>query len=180
MEVPTRQGPRHPGVDGAEGQLAPGRPGAVGIGHVEDGRQLGGRGVGGQPDAPCLQLEAGARPCAGPASRAPGATGYAGGPVPHDGRRPLVGDPDGVDRTAGGQARRRHLEHGGGHGHGVELDQPGEGGVGQHGHVVDVLDDAVGTDHAPRTPEVPTSTTRMLTARRTGAEGAGQARACPG
>jgi hypothetical protein len=94
-----------------------------------------------------------------------GPTGHPGGAVPHDGRRPLVGDPHRLDRPSLGQRRRGHLHHRVGHGHRVELDQPGERGCREHRHVVDVLDGAVGRTTAPRTPEVPTSTTRMLTAR---------------
>ena len=60
MQRPLGQDPGHPGVDGAEGQLAPLGPRPVGIGQVEDGGQLGGRGVGGHADALALQLEAGA------------------------------------------------------------------------------------------------------------------------
>ena len=70
-----------------------------------------------------------------------------------------------------GQARRGHLDHGRGHGRGIELDQPGEGGVGEHRHVVDVLYLPSGRTTAPRTPEVPTSTTRMLMARAPGRRG---------
>ena len=55
--------------------------------------------------------------------------------------------PTAVDRAAVGQAARGHLEDGVGHGHGVELDQPGDGSVGQDRHVVDVLDGAVGSHH---------------------------------
>ena len=72
-----------------------------------------------------------------------------------------------------------HLDHGVGHGHGVELDQPGERGVGQHGTWWMCSTAPSGRTTAPRTPEVPTSTTRMLTARaprRTGWPGP----ACPG
>ena len=114
-----------------------------------NGGQLGGRCVGGHPDALGLELEAGADGAQVlPAEARPDR--HAGGPVPHDGRRPLVGDADGVDRAAFGQAAAGHLDHGVGHGRGVELDQAGERGVGQDRHVVDVLDGAVGADH--RTP----------------------------
>ena len=88
--------------------------------------------------------------------------------------------PTAVDRPAGGQAGRGHLDHGFGHGHGVELHQArGRGcraGPARGGCASTVPS---GRTTAPRTPEVPTSTTRMLTARaprRTGRAGP----ACPG
>ena len=78
------------------------RPGAVRVGHVEDGRQLGGRGVGGHPDP----LGPGARGRCPTVRRScqpmPGRHGTPGGPVPHDGRGPLVGD---ADRLAPGRRR---------------------------------------------------------------------------
>ena len=46
--VAARQRPRHPGVDGAEAQVA----GAVGVGDVEEERQLGGRGCSGDRRMP--------------------------------------------------------------------------------------------------------------------------------
>ena len=52
-----------------------------------------------------------------------GPDGLAGRPVPHDRRRPLVGDADGLDRPARGERLPGHLEHGLGHGAGVELDE---------------------------------------------------------
>ena len=61
----------------------------------------------------------------------PGPTGSPGGAVPHDGRGPLVGDADPRDRAAGVEGGGRHLEHGRGHGGGVELDEaraPGTAG----------------------------------------------------
>ena len=50
----VRQRPRHPGVDGAEAQVA----GAVGIGQVEEHGELGGRLVGRHPDALVPQHQA--------------------------------------------------------------------------------------------------------------------------
>ena len=92
------------------------------------------------------------RPSAGPASRArgpparrwPGPTRWS---TPAGWRCPTA-----VDRAAVGQAAGGHVQHGGGHGRGVELHQPGEGGVGQDGHVVDVLDGAVGADDGAADP----------------------------
>ena len=142
------QDPGDPGVDGAEGQLPPLGPRPVRVGEVEDGGQLGGRGVGCDPDALALQLEAGAdRAQVLPAEARPDR--LARRPVPHQGGGPLVGDPDGRHRAAVGQAAGGHLGDGRGDGRAVELDESGERGVGQDGHVVDVLDGGVGAHDGP-------------------------------
>ena len=122
----ARQGPSRPGVDRAEAQLASARSRPVGVGQVEQRGQLGGRGVGGQTDAVGLELEAGAHgPEVLPADAGP--DGLARCPLPDHGGGALVGDPHRLDRTTlVGQGRGGHLEHGGGHGGGVELDQPRE------------------------------------------------------
>ena len=101
----AREDPGHPGVHRAEAQLAPLGPGALGVDLVEDRHHLGGRGVGGDPDALGLEGETGpdgaqVLPADARGQRCPG------GPLPHDGRGALVGDADTVDRTAVSQARR--------------------------------------------------------------------------
>ena len=98
----ARDDPGHPGVDRAEAQLAPLGPGALGVDLVEDRHQLGGRGVGGDPDALGLEGETGSNgaqvlPADTGGERCPGA------PLPHDGRGALVGDAHTVDGTALGQ-----------------------------------------------------------------------------
>ncbi len=61
----------------------------------------------------------------------------------------LVGDAHRLHRAAlVGQGQGGHLEHGGGHRGGVELDQPGERCVGKNRLVVDVLHRALGPDDA--------------------------------
>ena len=131
------EGPGHPGVDGAEAELAPLGPGPVGIDLVEDGHHLGGRGVGGQPDALGLELEAGADgaqvlPADARADRARRWRGPTRWSRPAGWRCPTPSTgPPSAERGAG------HLEHGVGHGGGVELDQAGSRGVGQHRDVVD-------------------------------------------
>ena len=180
VEPAARQGPGHPGVHRAEGQLAPLRPGAVRVGQVEQGGHLGGRGVGGHPDPLGLELQAGADGAqvlppearARPARRWPGPRRWstpAGWRCPPRRTGPPVG-----------QARRGHLDHGVGHGDGVELDQPGERGVGQHRHVVDVLDGAVGADHRPPHPGGADVDDQDAHGQGTGPNGAVEARACPG
>ena len=119
--------------------------GAVGVGHVE--QEL-------RPWWPTRSARGG---CPAPAASrhiADGAQvlpadaradGLAGGAVPHDRRRPLVGDADGVDGSAVGErrrgprrarrrpSRRRRTRR-----------SPGAGDVGQHLAVVDVVDGRVG------------------------------------
>ena len=68
-----------------------------------------------------------------------GADRLAGGPVPHDRRRPLVGDADGRRRPPpSSMARAGDLEGGVGHDRGVELHEARHRRVGQHLAVVDV------------------------------------------
>ncbi len=69
----------------------------------------------------------------------------AGGPLPHDGRGPLVGDAHGVDRPGVGQGGQRHLQHGVGHQPGVELDQAWRGRLGEDRRVVGVRHRGVGS-----------------------------------
>ena len=131
-------------------------PGPVRVDLIEDGHHLGGRRVGGEPDALGLERQAGpdrAQVLPADARR----QRRAGGPVPHNGRGALVGDAHAVDRTAVGQRRPGHGQHGAGHDAGVELDQPGRRRVGQHGCVVHVLDGGVGANDGrphPRRPDV--------------------------
>ncbi len=146
VQIAAGEGPGHPGVDGAEGQLAACRAGTVGVGLVEDGRNLGGRRIGRHPEALGLELDAGAHR-AQVLPPEPGSDRDAGGPVPDDGRRALVGDAHGVDRPAGGQTAGGDLFHRCGDGGCVELDQTGERRLRQHRDVVDVLDGRVRTDH---------------------------------
>ena len=96
----------------------------------------------------------------------PGATGIAGGPVPHDGGGPLVGDAHGLDRPALGQAgrapprpRRRPWPAA------SNSTRPGNGVSGSTGTWWTWVTSPSGRTTAPRTPEVPTSTTRTLMAR---------------
>ena len=98
-----RQRPRDPRVDGAEAQVAR----AVGVGHVEQERQLRRGRVRRDPQALLAQHEAHARGAQVlPADAGPDR--FAGGAIPHDRRRPLVGDADGIDRTAVGQRGSAH------------------------------------------------------------------------
>ena len=162
---PPGEDPGHPGVDGAEGQLAALGAGPVGIDLVEDGGQLGGRGVGGEPDAPALELEAGADGAQVLPSEA-GSDRDAGGPVPHDGGGPLVGDAHGLDRSALGQAGRRPPRaRPSAMAAASNSTSPGNGVSGSTGTWWTCSTVPSGRTTAPRTPEVPTSTTRMLTAR---------------
>ena len=145
----AREDPRHPRVHGAEAQLAGGRPGAVGIDGVENGHQLGGRRVGGEADAFGLQRQAGAD---GAEVLPPDARGQrlAGGALPDDGRRSLVGDPDGLDGASVAECGVGHVEDGVGHQRGVELHQARRRGVGQDGGVVHMVDRGIGS-HEGRT-----------------------------
>ena len=131
--------PDDPGVDRADAEVAA----AVGVGPVEQVGDLGGRLVGGEAQALALPDQAvgdGAQVLPAEA----GGDGHAGGPLPDDGGGPLVGDADAVDRAGLGQAATGHGEGGVGHLPGVELDQPGHGGRGQHLHPVLGHDRGVG------------------------------------
>ena len=104
------------------------------------------------------------RPCAGPASRCPGASGLPRGPLPDDAGGPLVGDPDGPDRAPVAQGGLvGHVEDGVGHQPRRRTPPGPEQGCragrarGAYGRHV-----ASGRTMAARTPEVPTSTTRTL------------------
>ena len=136
-----RQRPRDPRVDGAEAEIAR----AVGIGHVEQERQLRRRRVRRDPQPLLAQHQA----HAGGAQVLPadaGSDGLAGGAIPHDRRCPLVGDPDGIDRPAVGQGGVGAFERGLGHRHRIELDEPGRGRRRQERLVVGVADGGVGAD----------------------------------
>ena len=133
-----RQCPGQPRVDGAEAQV----PLPAGVEHVEQGGDLGGRRVGRHPDP--LSLEHQARPDGPQVLPADGGTDrLAGGPVPHDGRRPLVGDADALDRPAGVQRAAGHAQRCRSQGRGVELHEPRRGRLGQHLAVVDGADPAL-------------------------------------
>ncbi len=130
VQLAARQLPGDPRVGRAEAQVA----GPVGVVGVE------------QPGRPWWPTGSG--PAAGPrpastrhsptvrrsCQPSAGPDRLAGGPVPHDRRGPLVGDADGVDRTGLGQRPAGQLDSGVGQHVGVELDQPGGGGVGQRSH----------------------------------------------
>ena len=68
----------------------------------------------------------------------PGPSGTPGAGVPGDGRRPLGGDAEGLDRAGVGQGFAGDLDGGRGHGGGVELDQAGHGHVRRQGPAMDV------------------------------------------
>ena len=93
----------------------------------------------------------------------PGATGFPGGALPHNARRPLVGDPDPRHR-----ARRRRARHGQPPGRhrpcaaASNSTRPGAGESGNKGTRCSCSTVASGRTMAARTPDVPTSTTRML------------------
>ena len=143
----AREGPGHPGVDGAEGQLAP-------LGRDRSGSAWSRR-------AATLVAEAlGATRMPRPWSSRqvptvrrscqpmPGTDRAPGGPVPHDGRGPLVGDAHRLDRPALGQAGRGHLEHGRGHGRRRRTPRsPGNGVSGSTGTWWTWSTVAVGADH---------------------------------
>ncbi len=179
VQSTVRQGPRHPGVDGAEAEVAV----AVGVGQVEEHGQLGGRFVGRHPDPLRLEGQAGPhRPQVLPADAGP--HGDTGRPVPDDGRGALVGDPDAPDRAGGVQGGPGHLEDGTGHGGGVELDEGRRRGGREHLDVVDVVDGPVAVDRRgphPRGADVDDEDAhgRPLTASRAPRTATG-ARACPG
>ena len=92
-----------------------------------------------------------------------GADRLAGGAVPHDGRRPLVGDADAVDRAGLGQRAAGDVEGGGGHGASASNStRPGAGESGSTSRWCSTATVASGRTTAARTPLVPTSMTRML------------------
>ena len=124
VERALGQRPGDPGVDGAEAQVAGrgrGRPCRAGRrawwptrsapGGCRLGREL--------RQSPTVR-----RSC----QPMPGPTGSPVAAVPHDRRRPLVGDADRVDRAGRGQRRAGDVERGGGQRGGVELDEAGERG----------------------------------------------------
>ena len=94
-----RERPHHPRVDRAEAEVTRSRR----VEGVEEPRHLGGRLVRRQADTgagegQAVEHRAQVLPADARADR------LAGGPVPHDGRRPLVGA-DGVDRSTGSSER---------------------------------------------------------------------------
>ena len=114
----------------------------------------------GQPETLGLERQAGAhRAQVLPAD----ARGHrlAGGPVPHDGGGPLVGDADAGHRPAVGQGGRGHLEHGVGHAR-RRRPRPGRGGVsGSTGTWWTWSTVASGRTRPPGRWRCPTSTTRI-------------------
>ena len=140
----AREDPRHPAVHRAEAQLAgrgPVRSGStasrMAISLVADAlgarrmpsawraRQVTDRAQVLPPDARCQRLPR--------------------GPLPHDARRPLVGDAHGLDRPAVAQGGLGHVEDGLGHQRGVELHQARRRGVGQDRGVVHMVDRGIGS-----------------------------------
>ena len=158
----AREGPGHPAVDRPEAEFALFGPRPVGVDLVEDGHDLGRRRVRGQTDSLGLQDEAGPDGAQVLPTDA-GRDGLAGGALPHDARGTLVGDPDARHRTARRRARRgrpperrrpsapRRTPPG------REPASRAAGGRGARARHV-----ASGRTMAARTPDVPTSTTRML------------------
>ena len=134
---------------------------AVGVGHVEQEGELGGRHVGREADALGLQHEAhadGAQVL--PADAGPDR--LARGAVPHDRRRPLVGDADGVDRAAGGRAPSRATSRAASAiAAASNSTKPGAGDDGSTSRWCTWSTVASASTTAARTPLVPTSTTRM-------------------
>ena len=142
VEPTVRQRPRQPRVDRAEAQVAR----AVRVVRVQEGGELGGGLVGGQPDAvlagqrEAVEHRAQVLPADGRGD------GDAGGAIPQHGRGPLVGDADRIDRAALGEGGAGRGEHRGGHLGGVELDEPGERRARWQSLLVDVGDGGVGLD----------------------------------
>ena len=137
--APADEGPGHPGVDGAEAELAALGADRSGSAWSRMAATLVAEALGAtrMPSAwSSRQVPTVRRSC----QPMPGRDRDPGGPVPHDGRGPLVGDADGLDRPALGQAGRGHLEHGGGHGRRRRTPPARERRVGQHRDVVDVVD----------------------------------------
>ena len=136
---PPRQRPRHPGVDGAEAQVARGARGRRCRAATPPWWPTGSARAG----CPWRPARGRCRWCGGPASRGPGPTGS---PVARshtmvDARWLVM--PTASTGPPAARASLGDVEHRGGHRRGVELDEAGERGVGREGAVGDVLDGGV-------------------------------------
>ena len=158
VRVAARERPRDPRVDGAEAQVAL----AAFVELIQQPSDLGGRHVRRDADALALQYQAvddGAQVLPAEA----GADGFAAGAVPHDRRRPLIGDADAVDLAHLGERSQRGVARRVGHRVRVELDLAGLGRLAaacRRGAAPARLRRRRRPTSAPRL--VPTSTTRTF------------------